>query len=111
MPTYLSQAGIPLLATVTGNQAALAAGAEVNLVVTLQGLALGLVMPPVQSAVLATVMAQANEANVAYVATPNNLNPGGNSLVIKVRNVGTAAGAVTWQLAVLVIGPGQAIGM
>lgn len=109
--SFQGQAAIPIVAVISPNQSALAAGAEIFFGITLPS---PLVLPAAVAAgpsvfALAQVI-QNDTANASLVATCNLNGGGGNSYQVRVRNVGSATSG-TFVVAVLIFGPGQAIGI
>ena len=106
---------LPVVAVNAINNAALAAGAEATVVVPVPAPGVPALNPapgagPVFA--LAAVLEQgALTANVQYVAqVDGSVALGAASVNVKVKNVGTAAGAHNWTVVVLFIPFGVAIG-
>lgn len=116
-PGFQGASGIPVLCVQSAFiSAGLAAGGEQTVTVTLP---FNLRTPSAfipgtnQMFMLASVTAQAAEANVQYVAEVIQTNPGVQTIAVKVRNVGTAAGGggSGWIVNLMILGPGDAIGI
>ncbi len=101
-------ATLPVAIGITGAQAGLAAGVEATPTVNFS-------RPVIADGsgtdvlIWLTAIPASTEANVMYVAEMSPLSPGVNNFAtIKVKNVGSAAGASTWRVAILAIPVGVA---
>jgi hypothetical protein len=106
-----NQGALPVLVVQTASQASLAAGAELFINLSLP---LNYTLPPPSAgapalAALCTVNA-VDTVNAALVATANLNNGGGSVFQVRVRNVGSAASG-TWSVTIMILGPGQAVGL